>query len=136
MELLIIPLQDKLEDWKKTVLNLDKEHAKGKRRGCFVFFLNRALSRFQAGEDRAEEAVHRHAPLAEEDAEGRGRRPAEALGVRPAGRDREAPVAGGDGEARGQGGPDRGEEQILHVRGSPQAGRGRLVQMVEAPGLI
>lgn len=32
MELLIIPLQDKLEDWKRTVLNLDKEHAKGKRK--------------------------------------------------------------------------------------------------------
>ncbi|XP_068894467.1 protein MTSS 1 isoform X5 [Tenebrio molitor] len=32
MELLIIPLQDKLEDWKKTVLNLDKEHAKDFKR--------------------------------------------------------------------------------------------------------
>lgn len=31
MEFLIIPLQDKLEDWKKTVLNLDKEHAKGNK---------------------------------------------------------------------------------------------------------
>lgn len=29
MECLILPLQDKLEEWKKTVLNLDKEHAKG-----------------------------------------------------------------------------------------------------------
>ncbi|XP_064212009.1 mucin-2 isoform X5 [Tribolium castaneum] len=32
MELLIIPLQEKLEDWKKTVLNLDKEHAKDYKR--------------------------------------------------------------------------------------------------------
>ncbi|RZC34520.1 A-agglutinin anchorage subunit [Asbolus verrucosus] len=32
MEFLIIPLQDKLEDWKKTVLNLDKEHAKDYKR--------------------------------------------------------------------------------------------------------
>lgn len=30
MECLIIPLQDKLEEWRKTVLNLDKEHARGK----------------------------------------------------------------------------------------------------------
>lgn len=29
MECLIIPLQEKLEEWKKTVLNLDKDHAKG-----------------------------------------------------------------------------------------------------------
>lgn len=29
MDCLIIPLQEKLEDWKKTVLNLDKDHAKG-----------------------------------------------------------------------------------------------------------
>ncbi|XP_063908302.1 protein MTSS 2 isoform X2 [Zophobas morio] len=32
MEFLIIPLQEKLEDWKKTVLNLDKEHAKDYKR--------------------------------------------------------------------------------------------------------
>lgn len=29
MDCLIVPLQEKLEDWKRTVLNLDKEHAKG-----------------------------------------------------------------------------------------------------------
>ncbi|XP_018562926.1 metastasis suppressor protein 1 isoform X2 [Anoplophora glabripennis] len=32
MECLILPLQDKLEEWKKTVLNLDKEHAKDYKR--------------------------------------------------------------------------------------------------------
>ncbi|CAH0551421.1 unnamed protein product [Brassicogethes aeneus] len=32
MECLILPLQEKLEDWKKTVLNLDKEHAKDYKR--------------------------------------------------------------------------------------------------------
>ncbi|XP_049817877.1 uncharacterized protein LOC109597373 isoform X3 [Aethina tumida] len=32
MECLIIPLQEKLEDWKKTVLNLDKDHAKDYKR--------------------------------------------------------------------------------------------------------
>lgn len=29
MDCLVIPLQEKLEDWKKTVINLDKDHAKG-----------------------------------------------------------------------------------------------------------
>lgn len=29
MDCLILPLQEKLEDWKKTVVNLDKDHAKG-----------------------------------------------------------------------------------------------------------
>jgi hypothetical protein len=29
MDCLVVPLQEKLEDWKKTVINLDKEHAKG-----------------------------------------------------------------------------------------------------------
>lgn len=29
MDYLIIPLQEKLEEWKKTVLNLDKDHARG-----------------------------------------------------------------------------------------------------------
>ncbi|XP_074037385.1 missing-in-metastasis isoform X1 [Leptinotarsa decemlineata] len=32
MECLILPLQDKLEEWKKTVLNLDKDHAKDYKR--------------------------------------------------------------------------------------------------------
>ncbi|KAJ8926094.1 hypothetical protein NQ315_009951 [Exocentrus adspersus] len=32
MECLILPLQDKLEEWKRTVLNLDKEHAKDYKR--------------------------------------------------------------------------------------------------------
>lgn len=30
MESLITPLQDKIEDWKKTANQLDKDHAKGK----------------------------------------------------------------------------------------------------------
>ena len=29
MESLIAPLQDKIEDWKKTANQLDKDHAKG-----------------------------------------------------------------------------------------------------------
>lgn len=32
MECLIIPLQEKLEDWRRTVLNLDKDHAKDYKR--------------------------------------------------------------------------------------------------------
>nr|CAD7404360.1 unnamed protein product [Timema poppensis] len=28
MDCLVVPLQEKLEDWKKTVINLDKDHAK------------------------------------------------------------------------------------------------------------
>ncbi|ENN70649.1 hypothetical protein YQE_12594, partial [Dendroctonus ponderosae] len=32
MECLIIPLQDRLEEWRKTVLNLDKEHARDYKR--------------------------------------------------------------------------------------------------------
>lgn len=30
MDCLVVPLQEKIEDWKKAVINLDKEHAKGK----------------------------------------------------------------------------------------------------------
>lgn len=30
MDCLVVPLQEKLEDWKKTIVILDKEHAKGK----------------------------------------------------------------------------------------------------------
>jgi hypothetical protein len=30
MDCLVIPLQDKIEDWKKVLINLDKEHARGK----------------------------------------------------------------------------------------------------------
>lgn len=29
MDCLVLPLQEKLEDWKKSLINLDKEHAKG-----------------------------------------------------------------------------------------------------------
>lgn len=29
MDSLVIPLQEKLEDWKKGVINLEKEHLKG-----------------------------------------------------------------------------------------------------------
>lgn len=29
MDCLVIPLQEKLEDWKKALVNLDKEHTKG-----------------------------------------------------------------------------------------------------------
>lgn len=32
MDCLVVPLQEKLEDWKKAVFNLDKEHAKGKQK--------------------------------------------------------------------------------------------------------
>lgn len=32
MECLVLPLQDKLEEWRKTAVNLDKEHAKGSTR--------------------------------------------------------------------------------------------------------
>lgn len=30
IDCLVTPLQEKIEDWKKAVINLDKEHAKGK----------------------------------------------------------------------------------------------------------
>jgi hypothetical protein len=30
MDCLVVPLQEKLEDWKKSVVGLDKDHAKGK----------------------------------------------------------------------------------------------------------
>lgn len=39
MESLINPLQDRIEDWKKTANQLDKDHAKGtdqERDGCAV----------------------------------------------------------------------------------------------------
>lgn len=29
MDCLVIPLQDKIEDWKKALVTLDKEHARG-----------------------------------------------------------------------------------------------------------
>ena len=29
MDSLVLPLQDKLEEWKRSVLNLDKEYTKG-----------------------------------------------------------------------------------------------------------
>lgn len=32
MECLVLPLHDKLEEWKKMVVNLDKEHSKGTRK--------------------------------------------------------------------------------------------------------
>jgi hypothetical protein len=32
MDCLVVPLQEKLEDWKKSVVNLDKDHAKGKKK--------------------------------------------------------------------------------------------------------
>jgi hypothetical protein len=32
MDCLVVPLQEKLEDWKKSVINLDKDHAKGKKK--------------------------------------------------------------------------------------------------------
>jgi hypothetical protein len=35
MECLVLPLQDKLEEWKKFVINLDKEHSKGTSRLVF-----------------------------------------------------------------------------------------------------
>jgi hypothetical protein len=31
MDCLILPLQDKVEDWKKSTVQLDKDHAKGKK---------------------------------------------------------------------------------------------------------
>ena len=31
MECLVLPLHDKLEEWKKMVVNLDKEHSKGRK---------------------------------------------------------------------------------------------------------
>nr|CAD7570100.1 unnamed protein product [Timema californicum] len=36
MDCLVVPLQEKLEDWKKTVVNLDKDHAKGERALSFL----------------------------------------------------------------------------------------------------
>ena len=36
MECLVLPLQDKLEEWKKFVINLDKEHSKGTSRLVFT----------------------------------------------------------------------------------------------------
>lgn len=29
MDCLVVPLQEKIEDWKKSAINIDKEHAKG-----------------------------------------------------------------------------------------------------------
>lgn len=40
MDCLVAPLQEKLEDWKKNVVNLDKEHAKGNNFNCDVFILS------------------------------------------------------------------------------------------------
>ena len=43
MECLVLPLQDKLEEWKKLVVNLDKEHSKGNQRqyqGQQVLFID------------------------------------------------------------------------------------------------
>lgn len=30
MDCLVMPLQERIEDWKRSLINLDKEHAKGK----------------------------------------------------------------------------------------------------------
>ena len=38
LDCLIIPLQEKLEEWKKTTVTLDKDHAKGKRTDFFTCF--------------------------------------------------------------------------------------------------
>lgn len=32
MDCLVLPLQEKIEEWKKSVLTLDKDHARGKRK--------------------------------------------------------------------------------------------------------
>lgn len=128
MEFLIIPLQEKLEDWKKTVLNLDKEHAKGKPQTRNPQHADRnplSLLRLQKGKVRIEKAVHRHAAPAEEDAKRRRRRSAEEIRVRPAGRHRETSITGRDRKARRQGGPHRGAGPLLHVRRAPQTRRGK-----------
>lgn len=37
MDCLVVPLQEKIEEWKKAVINLDKEHAKGKQLVLITF---------------------------------------------------------------------------------------------------
>lgn len=44
MESLITPLQDKIEDWKKTANQLDKDHAKGKQAMMLTHETNVLLS--------------------------------------------------------------------------------------------
>lgn len=51
----------------------------------------------------------------------RERRPAAPAGQRPAGRERHVPAAGGDGEAGGAPGPDRGARALLHLHHVPAA---------------
>lgn len=46
--------------------------------------------------------------------------------MRPARCHRASSVVGGDGEARGEGGPGRGEGQVLLLRWTAQTGRGKL----------
>ena len=58
MECLVLPLHDKLEEWKRIVIHLDKEHSKGSyifKMNLFKFFklifFWIYFSRVQEGED-------------------------------------------------------------------------------------
>lgn len=84
MECLVLPLHDKLEEWKKMVVNLDKEHSKGKKFswGCgrIVQTLIRVVveSRVQESEGGYQEADGGGAAVAEEsqeDSQRNGRQP-------------------------------------------------------------
>ena len=84
MECLVLPLHDKLEEWKKMVVNLDKEHSKGKKFswGCgrIVQTLIRVVveSRVQESEGGYQEADGGGAAVAkesQEDSQRNGRQP-------------------------------------------------------------
>jgi len=78
MDCLVLPLQEKLEDWKKSLINLDKEHAKGfndyysnlmnyifKKRPSVIRYL--AIFRIQKGKGRAKETLYRYSTSAKEE---------------------------------------------------------------------
>ena len=77
LESLINPLQERIEDWKKSANQLDKDHAKGRSgpgralqpptgRDLVIARLSRPLHRVQTGAARDQEEVFGHAEAAEE----------------------------------------------------------------------
>lgn len=83
LESLINPLQERIEDWKKSVNQLDKDHAKGGRvlglglpatrhhstETLVIVLLSHPLHRVQTSPARNQEEVFRHAEAAEESAQ-------------------------------------------------------------------
>lgn len=77
LESLINPLQERIEDWKKSANQLDKDHAKGRSgprralqlptgRNLVIAPLSRSLHRVQTSAARDQEEVFGHAEAAEE----------------------------------------------------------------------